>query len=58
MWPQKNALHSTRHFISVYFAVDSLNGSFFGARGTKHAAPQADRIVVGSILLVVKTHQT
>ena len=58
MWPQKNSLHSTRHFIAVYFAVDSFNGSFFGARGTKHAAPQADRIVVGSILLVVKTHQT
>ena len=58
VWSQKNALHSTRHFIAVYFAVDSLNGSFFGAWGTKHAAPQADRMDAGRILLVVKTHQT
>lgn len=36
---QEDALHGLRHFLAVYFAVDSLNKSSFGRRATYHAAP-------------------
>jgi hypothetical protein len=38
---QEDAPHGQRHFFSIHFAIDSLNGSFFDKRMTNHGTPQA-----------------